>query len=150
MRIRAITISQPYAELIASGEKWVENRVRPQSYRGPIAIHAGLGRQYLNKSELSKYDTGCIVAIGELVACREHSAILKDVVSGYGYLPLGNRKLKDVIEHLHCEGPFCLVLENVRRIQPIPYKGALGIWTAEIPDPVYISEVEGGESCRQR
>ncbi len=53
--IKALTISQPYASLIASGEKWIENRTWPTAHRGKLAIHAGVGTQYLNKSELAKY-----------------------------------------------------------------------------------------------
>lgn len=41
--MKALTISQPYASLIARGEKFVENRRWPTPYRGPLAIHAGKG-----------------------------------------------------------------------------------------------------------
>ncbi|MEO8269199.1 MAG: ASCH domain-containing protein, partial [Aureliella sp.] len=74
--MKAITISQPFATLIASGEKWIENRTWPTSHRGRIAIHAGLGKQYLNKKELEEYPTGCIVAIGKLVACERIKKIV--------------------------------------------------------------------------
>jgi len=50
--MKALTISQPYASLIASGEKWVENRTWATRYRGPLAIHAGRGTQYLSRDEL--------------------------------------------------------------------------------------------------
>jgi len=54
--MKALTISQPYASLIASGEKWVENRSWPTGYRGPLAIHAGKGTQYLDRRELAEID----------------------------------------------------------------------------------------------
>ena len=38
---KAITIRQPWAGLIAVGEKIYETRSWPTKYRGPIAIHAG-------------------------------------------------------------------------------------------------------------
>lgn len=47
--MKALTISQPFASLIASGEKWIENRIWYTSYRGPLAIHAGKGLQYLSR-----------------------------------------------------------------------------------------------------
>lgn len=39
--MKAITIHQPYATLIAIGAKQYETRSWPTRYRGPIAIHAG-------------------------------------------------------------------------------------------------------------
>jgi hypothetical protein len=44
---KALTICQPYAELIARGEKVIENRTWPTSYRGPLLIHAGKSREWL-------------------------------------------------------------------------------------------------------
>lgn len=35
--MKALTMSQPFASMIANGTKWIENRVWPTSYRGPIA-----------------------------------------------------------------------------------------------------------------
>jgi len=45
--MKAVTIYQPYAELIARGEKRVENRSWRTDYRGPLAIHAGCSRAWL-------------------------------------------------------------------------------------------------------
>jgi hypothetical protein len=42
-RLRALTVQQPFAWAIAYGGKNVENRIRQMHYRGPLAIHAGLG-----------------------------------------------------------------------------------------------------------
>ncbi|MCQ8194669.1 ASCH domain-containing protein [Streptomyces rugosispiralis] len=39
--IYALTIRQPWAALIAYGDKRVENRVWASQYRGPLLIHAG-------------------------------------------------------------------------------------------------------------
>ncbi len=38
--LRAITVRQPWAGLIARGVKTIETRPRPTSYRGPVLIHA--------------------------------------------------------------------------------------------------------------
>jgi len=45
--IKAITIHQPYASLIAWGEKRYETRSWSTPYRGPIAIHAGKSMEVL-------------------------------------------------------------------------------------------------------
>jgi activating signal cointegrator 1 len=42
--MKALTIRQPWASLIAAGIKTVETRSRRTSHRGPIAIHAGMKR----------------------------------------------------------------------------------------------------------
>lgn len=39
--VRALTIRQPWASLVAVGAKTIETRSRPTSYRGPLLIHAG-------------------------------------------------------------------------------------------------------------
>ena len=39
--MKALTIRQPYASLIATGAKTIETRSWSTQYRGPIAIHAG-------------------------------------------------------------------------------------------------------------
>lgn len=41
MKIKAVTVQQPWAYCIAAGHKLVENRTWVTSYRGPLAIHAG-------------------------------------------------------------------------------------------------------------
>ncbi|MCU1592441.1 MAG: 8, gp08 [Frankiales bacterium] len=41
--MKALTVRQPWAWAIATGAKTVENRTRGTAYRGPLAIHAGLG-----------------------------------------------------------------------------------------------------------
>ncbi|TWH47470.1 ASCH domain-containing protein [Sporomusa sp. KB1] len=39
--MKAITILQPWASLLACGAKQIETRSWPAKYRGPIAIHTG-------------------------------------------------------------------------------------------------------------
>ncbi|MEK3688583.1 ASCH domain-containing protein [Paenibacillus sp. FSL R10-2736] len=40
--MKCLTIRQPWATLIALGEKQIETRSWPTSYRGDLAIHAGM------------------------------------------------------------------------------------------------------------
>ncbi len=128
--MKAITISQPYASLIASGEKWVENRTWPTNYRGPIAIHAGKGMQYLTKEELSKHPTGVVVAIAELTASimldeiRDRAATFRR-----NNLIVGSCKnWSEVSRHKHVEGPWCWILEDIKKIEPIIATGKQGLW----------------------
>lgn len=43
---RALTLHQPWAQLVALGVKTIETRSWSTSYRGPLAIHAGKNTEY--------------------------------------------------------------------------------------------------------
>jgi hypothetical protein len=133
--MKAITISQPYASLIASGEKWVENRTWAANYHGPLAIHAGKGQQYLSREQLAEYPTGCIIAVAKLVECVQ----LREIGSGdLRRLPGKNAKRRvygDIARHDHAEGPWCWVLDEIQKIQPLPFRGAQGLWEFHVTAP---------------
>ena len=46
--MKALTLIQPWATLIAIGAKRIETRSWYTSYRGPLAIHAGKNEQFVN------------------------------------------------------------------------------------------------------
>ena len=46
--MKAVTLYQPYASLVAIGAKKFETRSWKTSYRGPLAIHAGVSEKYLD------------------------------------------------------------------------------------------------------
>lgn len=133
--MKAITISQPYASLIASGAKWIENRTWPTNYRGALAIHAGKGLQYLDRDELTNYPSGCVIAVGKLVACVELSKI-KSMGLQFGYqddyIPGSTKRTwAHALLHEHAEGPWCWILEDVRKVDHVPVRGAQGLWEYE-------------------
>jgi len=141
--MKALTISQPWASLIASGEKFVENRTWRTNYRGPLAIHAGLGSKYLKKKELAEYETGVVTAIGWLRA----SVALSDAQyqNSIGAESKINVSWAELINHKYTEGPFCWVLEAVAMLsKPIPCKGAQGLWVlpAEIETLIWLDLAE--------
>jgi len=124
--MKAITICQPWAEMIARGVKRIENRTWPTAYRGPLAIHAGKSLAWLKRENaaewIDRYGValpqagemafGAFIAVAELVGCvpvDELPAELED--------------------HPFAEGPWCWILANVRRIEPIICPGQLALWT---------------------
>jgi hypothetical protein len=121
---KCLTICQPYAHLIASGVKRVENRTWPTDYRGPLLIHAGKSREWYDAETLAEYGLaesdltfGAIVAVAELADCLNFTAAMCSPAVRDRFPWLGS--------HEHTEGPVCWVLENVRRLaRPIPYPGA--------------------------
>ena len=76
--IKALTIFQPFAQLIADGRKTIETRSRLTHYRGPLAIHAGIKLDHEFAVECD-YDpntlpTGAVVCLVELRHCEEMPA----------------------------------------------------------------------------
>lgn len=140
--MKALTISQPFASLIAIGEKWVENRTWETNYRGPLAIHAGKGTQYLTPSALKLVPHGCMLAVAELVRCLNlgwmHRQERERELTGL-QISIG-----EILDHPHTEGPWCWVLKNVRSIEPIACSGAQGLWT---PPPHIVELLEAARSA---
>ena len=143
MNLPAISVRQPWATLLAVGAKRYETRSWETTYRGTIAIHAS-GRLHRD-DERWYWD------------CREAQAALD--AHGYpeiGFLPLGAilaiGRLIDVgpadfMDTLlssweaafgdFTPGRWAWEIANVRPLhEPIPYKGALGLWQCTIPDDV--------------
>ena len=138
--MKALTISQPYASLIAYGEKWVENRSWPTKYRGPMVIHAGKGTQYLTRDEMLQqgYPIGSVVAVADIQACvrvdwtdTQIQEALPDWCTVWEFL-----------DHKHTEGPWCWILGNIRRMTaPIDTRGSQGLWNWVPPDGWTIKEL---------
>lgn len=132
--IRVLTVCQPYAELIRRGVKPIENRTWPTSYRGRIAIHAGLSRSWLDDGDLQAYPEmsfGAVVCLATLVACLD--------LADADRWPARWQGLRD---HEHANGPICWVLEDVRPIAPIEVKGRQGLW---LPQPWLAAKLQQAE-----
>jgi len=121
--MKALTICQPWAWAIAEGIKRVENRTWPTSYRGPLAIHAGKGAQWITRGWLDlrrlghrppdDLTFGAIVAVCDLVDCRRYGE-------------------SDVFDDPFAVGPWCFILENVRKLaEPIPCRGRQRMWDCQ-------------------
>lgn len=101
--MKAITLYQPWASLLACGEKKYETRSWATRYRGKIAIHAGkklitdnIPNEIHNalcwKGGFNKYKElplGCIIAIAELVECWHIVAMPGTNVDVAKHIPIG-------------------------------------------------------------
>lgn len=128
--MKCITVSQPYASLIASGKKWVENRTWRTAYRGPLAIHAGRGTQYLSPREVASgaYPTGATLATAHLVACV-HLPDARKYGRGLEEMTRAGICAQALLGHLYAEGPWCWVLTRIEALpKPVPARGAQGLW----------------------
>lgn len=158
--MRALTVQQPWAWAIVHGGKDVENRTQAWSYRGPLAIHAGvrISQRGLDSDLVTDawqqaygwdirdgayFTTGAIIGVVDLVdahraeagcnhddPCRE-LACCDSPWAELSYAGDGGKTRRDVVH---------LVLENPRPLpSPIPCRGALGLWTppAEVLDQLH-------------
>jgi ASCH domain len=112
--VRALTIRQPWAEWIIAGHKDVENRSWSTSYRGTLAIHSGRSVATLCQMALDPADfvLGADVGIVTLV----------DVVGDHP-----SRWADDGCWHW-------LLTRPQRLPEPLPMRGALGLFTIDIPE----------------
>ena len=136
--MKAITVCQPYAELLARGPdvKPFENRTWSTKYRGPLAIHAGKSLDYWDAADERVYGIkreemvlGAFIAVCDLVACLPKLYPADPYNWPEPWLALA--------DHETAEGPYCFAVVNMRRLKtPIPWRGALGLWT--VPDDVLV------------
>jgi hypothetical protein len=151
MSYKAITIIQPWATLVAIGEKRFETRSWPTKHRGPFAIHAGkkIDKEACEvpeiKGALARYGytsenlpTGAVVATCELTDCWRVIGIADVPVRGTHVLSAGNRMfgMTRAINEFHfgdySEGRYAWELADVKLLpEPIPAKGQQGLWNWE-------------------
>lgn len=115
--MKAITIRQPFAEMILRGRKRVENRTWRTHYRGPLIIHA----QAMNAGT-SRFPTGALVGMVYLTDCRHINECYQHDM--FGFQPIDRETVT---------GPWCWCLENPRRFEtPIVYPGRQGLWSIPV------------------
>ncbi len=136
--LRALTVKDPWATLIAIGSKQIETRSYRTRYRGPIAIHSSKAfsredqelcsqeplRGTLDRAEIRSpiaMPRGAIVAIAEIVGCDQ-------VPGGQGWEatipPEPERSFG-----FYSPGRWMWRLANIRRLtEPVPCRGMLGLW----------------------
>jgi hypothetical protein len=131
MENRCLTVCAPFAHLITTGAKSIENRPRRASYRGRVLIHAGVKRSYgghsaaywANLFDVDSADLtyGAIVGAVDLVDC----------------VPVGSLA---VPASPHAAGPWCWILANPRRLaEPVRLSGNLGLFRL---DPFTLARVD--------
>ncbi|WP_339221902.1 ASCH domain-containing protein [Paenibacillus sp. FSL H8-0332] len=131
--MKCLTIRQPWATLIALGEKQIETRTWRTAHRGELAIHAGMQvnkaicRTEPYQSLLARHGytadnlpTGKIIAVSRIADCCEVTPELAQ--QGW---PGGN----EYVFGNYAEGRYAWKLEKVvPLVHPISAKGRLGFW----------------------
>ena len=130
--MKAITIKQPWATLIAEGLKEYEFRTWSTKYRGDILIHAGKTIDKVAMERLKKYDfdypTGCIIAKATLT-----DSVPVDFEFVKKVAPANPDVYKGIMTKPDWNG-YGFKLENVKKIKPIYTNGQLGLWDYDYKD----------------
>ena len=148
--MKAITLTQPWATLVAIGAKRIETRSWSTNYRGPLAIHAAKGltaddlrlgfvdpfKSAFNAAGYKLVSTcprGALVATCRLVAClpiKTESYVFDLSRDEHITIP-PERPEYDFGDYT--PGRFAWYLVDVQALPtPIPARGALGLWTCEL------------------
>lgn len=150
--MKALSISQPWTELILAGEKLIENRKWATKVRGRVLVHAPLS-----------FDSDAVAFICKTLRAHERDDLRMHLVEG----PIPRGALLGTVEILDCLpveemrrvivpdqepwafGPFCYSLANATRFDtPIPWKGALGFF--DVPDNVLASPAPTASGGQQQ
>ena len=132
--MKALTLTQPWASLVARSMKQVETRSWHTSYTGLLAIHAAKGyprfaKEFtleLQAKQLLPVETlplSAIVALVHLEECLDTGGVVVSALE---------RSLGD-----YTPGRFAWFFNPgsiVALSKPIPCRGALGLWT--VPDEI--------------
>lgn len=120
--MKALSLKQPWAELILQGKKRIELRKWNTKFCGEFLIHASKkpDENAMRKFGFKDLSCGFIVGKAELVNVKKYEND-KEFVKDKN-LHLATRKW----------GNFGFILKNVQRIKPIPAKGNLGFWEFEL------------------
>lgn len=117
MKIKALSVRQPWASWIAEGYKTIETRMWGTKYRGPILICASKRPDPNPKLKhlVKNLPKGVAVAVAELVDCRQ--MVEDDSVPAM--CPVYPRAV-------------AWILRKIRPIEPFPVKGQVKLFDVEV------------------
>ncbi|MCB1034212.1 MAG: ASCH domain-containing protein [Acidobacteria bacterium] len=101
--MKALSVKQPSANMISSGEKTIETRTWRTPYRGQVLI--------VSSKRPRIEPAGCAVAVATLTDCR----------------PMTREDERAACCRVYPKAK-AWVLEGIRRVEPIPVRGALGLF----------------------
>ena len=116
--MKALTLKQPWAELILKRKKKIELRRWNTHFRGEFLIHSSKipDKKNMKKYGFNKLPNGFIVGRANLFDVKKYE---------------NNKEFnKDKNKHLATKkwGKYGFMLKNIKRIKPIPAKGQLNFW----------------------
>ena len=148
--MKALTMTQPWATLVAIGENTIETRSWGTRYRGPLAIHSAKGfpsdarelcrtRPYATVLAAAGYRNAAALPLGAVIAVARLDDVMEFTRASLREVR-ALAKRGDVPEHEADFGDFSpgrygFVLRDVQPLRdPVPARGMLGLW--EVPEPL--------------
>ena len=130
--MKAITIWQPWASLIAWQEKRYETRSWETKYRGPLAIHAGLDDSALDVVDANSFYRAAFKRHGDPALTKLPLGEVVCVVDLVDVVPVAYLCALSQSETTfgdYSPSRFAWRLDNLRvLVEPIPVRGKQGLW----------------------
>ncbi len=127
--MKALSVQQPWANMIASGLKTIETRKWWTPYRGDLLI--------CSSKRPAIEPAGAAICIVRLVDCRRLTPRDRDAAQCQD-CPYAGMPLEEWGRAMCCpDHPgvrfYAWVFENIRPIMPFPVRGQLGLFEVEVP-----------------
>lgn len=136
--MRALSLTEPWATLVALGAKRMETRSWPCYYHGPLAIHSAKNYSKREFADLTHREPfysalrpgsiysypemhcGSVIAITSIIQCEftDSIAVLDRLEADPREREFGNYEA----------GRFAFILGPITRIKPMPAKGSRRLW----------------------
>lgn len=152
--MKAITLSQPWASLVACGAKCIDTRWYSTTYRGPLAIHVartfplwsqrlcglppyvGLLADAIDRPTADWRVIARALPVGKVIAVVELYQV--DVVTDASATALSHQERRF---GNYTSGRFAWHLRNAERLRdPFVARGAIGLWEVEFPTAPSLQE----------
>jgi len=120
--MKALSVRQPWASLIAEGYKTIEIRSRPWQYRGPLVICSTAKPSpdaWIDGADGKRLKLPCGVAVCVVEMVDSRPLTPRDAKAAGFTWRLTKRD---------CEGQWAWVLANAREVKHVPVKGQLQPW----------------------
>ena len=120
--MKALSLKQPFAELVVSGKKKIELRKWNTKFRGEFFVHASKvpDAEAMKEFGFDELPLGKIVGKAKLVRVKKYE----------------NDEEHKADKELHlandCWGNYGFVLEDAERVEAVDAKGFLGFWDFEL------------------
>lgn len=150
--MKVISLLQPWASLMVTGSKTIETRSWYTSHRGPLAIHASIGKEWLTAlfskepfyrhlkaagyTNADSVPRGAIIGSVNVIDCRRIVPRSHPLTKMIDKRVLMHPPTGDELEFGdYAPGRYAWITDGaIIYPKPIPAKGQLSIWTFEPPN----------------
>ena len=137
MKLKVLSLIEPWGTLIKSGKKHIETRSWKTNYRGDLYIHTSARK--LKSSDTSTDRINHLFQKEELqygkILCK--CTLVDCIFMDNDFLKTISQNKQEYLCGLYEYGRYAWILEDIRPITPIDAKGSLRLWEYETDDVVF-------------